>query len=71
MVPENCHVRITIYNIQGQIVKTVVDNELPAGEYEASWDGKDKSGNKVANGIYLYKMETKKINLLKKMFLFQ
>ena len=71
MVPENCHVRITIYNIQGQIVKTVVDNELPAGEYEASWDGKDKSGGCVSNGIYFYKMEVGKSGIFKKMIFFK
>jgi len=47
-------VNITIYNTLGQLVKTIVNENKPAGEYAAKWDGKNESGNIVSSGIYYY-----------------
>lgn len=68
-IPENCHVKISVYNLQGQLVKTLVDEDLEAGEYSTIWNGDGKSGSNVAVGTYFYKMETQKVNLVKKVFL--
>jgi hypothetical protein len=48
---------LTVYNLQGRRVKTLVDAEQGAGEYTISWDGTDSSGDRVASGIYLYRLE--------------
>ncbi|MDA3814446.1 MAG: T9SS type A sorting domain-containing protein, partial [Candidatus Cloacimonetes bacterium] len=51
---ESSHVSLEIYNIKGQLVKTLVNNDLSAGEHSFIWNGKDGNGNQVASGIYLY-----------------
>lgn len=68
-VPSKEHVSLTIYNILGQVVTTLVDEELPAGSYKVDWDGTDQRGNKVASGVYTYKLTTSSVELSKKMVL--
>jgi hypothetical protein len=63
--------QLTIFNIVGQHVRSLVDNELTAGEHEVEWDGSDDSGRPVATGVYLYRLtagpydQTRKMLLLK------
>ncbi|MCH7722216.1 MAG: T9SS type A sorting domain-containing protein [Bacteroidetes bacterium] len=75
-VPVNSNVRLTIYNLLGQEVTTLVNEELSAGNYSVIWNGTDKNGLQVSSGVYLYKMkangnngtpysQTKKMILLK------
>ena len=66
---EKGNVKLSVYNIKGQLVETLVDEEMnPGRDYKIIWDG--KSGNKeLANGIYLYKFETKNKTFIKKMIL--
>jgi hypothetical protein len=62
---------LKIYNIAGQTVKTLVSENRPAGNYTIAWDGRDDRGQKVSNGIYLYRLisgdfqATKKITVLR------
>ena len=65
------HANLTIYNILGQRVRTLVnENKLP-GRYEIFWDGKDDKGKEVSSGIYFYQLkaggfkETRKMVLLR------
>ncbi|MCK4653821.1 MAG: T9SS type A sorting domain-containing protein, partial [Candidatus Cloacimonetes bacterium] len=55
-IGEEGKVELTIYNIKGQKVKTLVNETIPAGEYSIIWDGKDSNGKRVSSGIYFYKM---------------
>lgn len=48
---------ITIYNFNGQKIKTLVDKKLQVGSHQVVWDGTDYSGNAVSSGIYFYKLE--------------
>jgi hypothetical protein len=57
-IARKCEVNISIFNILGQKVKTLVDQEQEAGVYNEPWDGDDDYGNQVASGIYFYKMYT-------------
>ncbi|MFC1552379.1 T9SS type A sorting domain-containing protein [Candidatus Latescibacterota bacterium] len=70
-VPELSNILITIYNILGQKIKTLIDEEKHPGSYSVKWNGTDDSGQKVTSGIYIYIMETDKdfIKLHKMMFL--
>jgi len=57
-VKESANVRLAIYNVKGQLVRTLVDAKLPAGRHHAVWNGKDDAGRSVSSGIYLYRMES-------------
>lgn len=60
---------LRIYNILGQEIKTLVDEEKLPGTYEVSWDGKDNNGIEVASGIYFYKLRAGQHSQVKKMLL--
>jgi hypothetical protein len=49
-------VNITVYNIMGQKVKTLIDRYLPAGTYNVSWNSNDAQGEPVTSGIYFYRL---------------
>jgi hypothetical protein len=71
VLPENSQVKLSIYNILGQKVRTLVYEHQTAGFKTVHWDGTTDKGSKVSTGIYLYKLqageftETKKMLLLK------
>ncbi len=64
-------VTLKIYNILGQKVKTLVDQELGAGKHIVTWDATDDRSEQVATGVYFYRLdvgdrsESKKMMLLK------
>jgi hypothetical protein len=66
-----CIVTLTVYNVLGRHVATLVDEPQPAGTYQVLWNGKDSEDNSCASGLYLYKLDagdytkTKKMMLLK------
>ena len=62
-------VTIEVYNILGQKVKTITEDELPSGIHSVQWDGKDASGHQVANGVYFYRMNTDDFHQTRKMIL--
>ena len=51
-------VKLTIYNILGQEIKTLCDRELSPGSYSYIWDGRDVQGRPVTSGVYLYSLRT-------------
>jgi hypothetical protein len=63
------HVVLTIYDVMGKIIKTLVDIEQPAGDYTIHWDGKDNEGRFVASGTYLYKLTAGDFAQTKRMML--
>lgn len=46
-------VTLTVYNVQGQRVRVLVEGTVPAGPHEARWDGRDAAGKPAASGVYL------------------
>ena len=56
-VPAIGHVAIVVYNAAGQQVASLVDEELSAGSYRTTWDALDRSGERVASGVYFYRMQ--------------
>ncbi|HDP67393.1 MAG TPA: T9SS type A sorting domain-containing protein [Candidatus Marinimicrobia bacterium] len=55
-LPSAGDVTITIYNLLGKKIRTLVSGYQPSGYHSAIWDGKDDNGQAVASGIYLYQM---------------
>jgi hypothetical protein len=56
-LPEPGQVIIRVYNIQGQLVNTLVDEEKAPGAYRVCWSGRDLHGTPVASGVYFCKMK--------------
>lgn len=71
LAPEAGNVRIDIFNIAGQLVKTVLDETVEPGIKAITWDGTNNSGVQVNSGVYFYKLsagdvvETQKMVLMK------
>ena len=57
---------VKVHNDHGQLVRTLVDERMDAGEFQVTWDGKDDSGAQVATGVYLYQIEAPNLRLHKK-----
>ncbi len=60
---------LNIYNLKGQLVKSLVNSELSSGDHKIVWNGKDERGAAVASGIYLYRMESTNFKATNKMML--
>jgi len=58
-LPKASTVRLTIYNVLGQEVVTLVDGEQAVGYHHVTWDGRNGSGNVVGSGLYFYRIEAK------------
>ena len=56
-IPKQMDVRINIYNIMGQLVTNVTNEQLNAGTYSMQWNGTDQSGNMLPSGLYFYELE--------------
>jgi hypothetical protein len=62
---------LSIYDIKGQLVRILVNDQIPPGRYTVEWDGKDQNGQSVSSGIYFYRLrgrgftETRKMLLIK------
>jgi len=68
-LPKPAHVKIDVFNIVGQKVKTLMDQDMKPGVYQVDWDGKDESGNSVSTGVYFYKVQAGDFSDMKKMVL--
>ncbi|RMF70021.1 MAG: T9SS C-terminal target domain-containing protein, partial [Calditrichaeota bacterium] len=68
-VAEKSRVQIRIFNLKGQLLRTLVEREYPAGRHTVQWDGKDRQGNNVASGIYLYEMKVGELRRAKRLTL--
>jgi hypothetical protein len=60
-------VTLKIYNVAGQLVRTLMNGTKDVGSYTVTWDGKNDRGGAVASGVYFYKMETKDFSQTRKM----
>lgn len=58
-------VEITVYNVLGKLVKTLVRKRQYPGEHKLVWDGKDEEGKEVASGIYFCKLKVSGLDLVK------
>jgi hypothetical protein len=51
-------VRLTIFDLNGRLVRVLLEGNRPAGLHEVSWDGEDARGRPAASGTYIYRLET-------------
>jgi hypothetical protein len=60
-------VDLSVFDVSGRRVATVISGELPAGHHTASWTGRDGKGRPVASGVYFYRLATDERTLTRKM----
>jgi hypothetical protein len=70
-IPSNTStsVKLDIYNIKGQKVKSLIDDIYQTGVYRVVWDSRDEYGRDVASGIYFYRLQTDEYTTTRKMLL--
>ena len=68
-LPSSVNVKLKIYTLLGQEVITLVDENLPAGTHERSWNGRDQSGRGLSSGVYLLRLVAGPYRAAQKMIL--
>ncbi len=66
---ETMHTTLRLYDVRGRVVRTVVNQIVPPGRYQATWDGADHGGARVAPGVYFYEFVAGPHRILKKALL--
>jgi hypothetical protein len=64
-------VELKIYNLLGQLVRTLVDAQLSAGPHRVAWDGRDQAGRALATGVYVCSLTANGVRMNRKMALIQ
>ena len=70
-IPEGVagQVSLKVFDMRGRLVRTLVDEVKEAGNYTIFWDGAAENGNKVASGVYFYRMISGSFSQTRKMVL--
>ncbi|MBU1064746.1 T9SS type A sorting domain-containing protein, partial [bacterium] len=68
-ITRNEWVQLAIYNLQGELVKTLWSGDKSTGDYQVQWNGTDNQGRPVASGVYLTKLLTPTMARSNKMLL--
>jgi hypothetical protein len=66
---QDSKVNLTIYNLQGQVVRTLVNDNVAAGFQSITWNGKNEMGQTVASGMYMYRIQAGSFVSVKKMLM--
>ena len=68
-LPSDSYVKVTLYNILGQVVTELSDVYLEAGSHQLVWDGTDSEGKYVTSGVYFYRLQANEFDQTRKMLL--
>ena len=63
--------RLAVYDIQGRLVRRLIDRFLPAGSQSVLWDGREENGASAHSGVYFYRLETAGRRQVEKILLLQ
>jgi hypothetical protein len=66
-VKEVGEVQLSVYNINGQVVRTLVSGQMNPGHHTITWNGRDNAGNVVPSGLYFYKLRANGYEQTRKM----
>lgn len=68
-LPENCQVRITVFDLLGRKIKDLVNRNQGSGLHRTTWDGADELGRSIGSGKYFFVVQTQKYRVVKEMIL--
>ncbi len=68
-LPSAGAVKLTVHNVMGEVVRTLIDRRMNAGRYTMEWNGKNDSHQSVASGIYFYRIYAGDFTSTRKMML--
>jgi len=68
-LPRDTNVKITVFDMMGRLVNTLIDGQKTAGHGVTRWDGTNNKGQAVGTGSYIYIMESGQVKRTKKMIL--
>ncbi|MCE5271785.1 T9SS type A sorting domain-containing protein [bacterium] len=60
-------VELSVYNLRGQVVRTLVRETKGPGQYSVNWDGTDEGGRRVSSGVYFYRIQAGEYRATRKM----
>jgi uncharacterized protein (DUF362 family) len=66
-IDKTTHVKLSIYDVNGRLVKNLYDEQQNAGHYKLSWDGHNENGFQVSSGVYFYNLQKENQQLTKKL----
>jgi flagellar hook assembly protein FlgD len=61
MIDQRRHVTLSVFDVAGRRVRTLVDGWMRAGPHSSRWDGRDDGGRAVASGVYFARLEAGRI----------
>ncbi len=68
-LPTGGNVKLEVYNLLGQRVRSLISGFYEAGSYTVTWDGTDEAGHSLSSGVYLYRLEAGDLEQTRKMML--
>jgi hypothetical protein len=63
------HTTLSVFNLRGQLVRTLVDEEKAPGEYSVQWDGRNDKGEPTGSGVFLYRLQSGDYSATRKMII--
>ena len=68
-LPAASHMSLKIYNLDGQLIKTLISEQMTAGNHNVNWDGTNDLGIKVGSGLYFYRIQAGRFTTARRMIL--
>jgi hypothetical protein len=68
-LPKPAQVKLAIYNLLGEKIRTLVEANQPVGMKQATWDGRDAHGQHVSSGVYFYRLEAGEFTMTRRLVL--
>jgi len=69
ILPEASEIMLSVYNLKGQLVRTLVEDLKPSGPHQVVWDGKDNFNKQASSGVYFIRLQAGSISLTHKVLL--
>ena len=65
-IAKDSHVSMNVYNIKGQLVKSLVNENMKSGSHTITWHGKDNSGRTASSGVYFFRLSNNGVSKVHK-----